>query len=98
MSGREAVRAFELIQPRISFRDDVAVAGDAVMTAMAEALLPVTTVRPMLPDYPQISIEAQLMTERVISGEMTPEEAMQAYDDAVTELVGEENVIRIPIE
>lgn len=98
MASRDAARAFELIQPRISFRDDVAVAGDAVMTAMAEALLPVTTVRPMLPEYPQISIEAQLMTERVISGEMTPEEAMQAYDDAVTELVGEENVIRIPIE
>lgn len=98
MASRDAARAFELIQPRISFRDDVAVAGDTVMTAMAEALLPVTTVRPMLPEYPQISIEAQLMTERVISGEMTPEEAMQAYDDAVTELVGEENVIRIPIE
>lgn len=98
MSSQEPVRAFELIQPRISFRDDVDVAGDQVMTEMATALLPVTTVRPMLPAYPQISIEAQLMTERVVSGEMTPEEAMQAYDEAVTELVGEENVIRIPAE
>ncbi len=67
------------------------------MTAMAEALLPLTTVRPMLPEYPQVSIEAQLMTERVVSGEMSPEEAMQAFDDAVTELVGEENVIRLPL-
>ncbi len=98
MSSPEPVRAFELMQPRISFRDDVAVAGDPVMTAMAEALLPLTTVRPMLPEYPQISYEAQLMTERVVSGEMTPEEAMQAFDEAVTELVGEENVIRIPLQ
>jgi len=97
MSGEDPARAFELMQPRISFRDDVPVAGDPVMTAMAEALLPLTTVRPMLPEYPQVSIEAQLMTERVVSGEMSPKEAMQAFDDAVTELVGEENVIRLPL-
>ncbi len=50
----------------------------------------------MLPDYPKISYEAQLMTERVVSGEMSPEEAMQAYADAVTEIVGADNVIIIP--
>lgn len=97
MSSEDPARAFELMQPRISFRDDVPVAGDPVMTAMAEALLPLTTVRPMLPEYPQVSIEAQLMTERVVSGEMSPEEAMQAFDDAVAELVGEANVIRLPL-
>ena len=32
------------------------------------------------------------MTERVVSGEMSPEEAMEAYDDAVTAIVGEDNV------
>lgn len=98
MSGVDAVRAFQLIQPRISFRDDVPVAGDATMTGMADALRPLSTTRPQLPEYPQISAEAQLMTERVVSGEMTPEEAMEAYAEAVTELVGEENVIRIPVE
>jgi multiple sugar transport system substrate-binding protein len=92
MSGRDMVRAFQLIQPRISFRDDVDVAGDPVMTAMADALLPLSTVRPMLPEYPLISTEVQLMTERVVSGEMTPEEAMDAFAEAVTELAGEENV------
>ena len=65
---------------------------------MAGELLPLTTVRPMLPDYAKVSYEAQLMTERVVSGEMSPEEAMQAYADAVTEIVGEENVIVVPIE
>jgi multiple sugar transport system substrate-binding protein len=92
MSSRDPVRAFELIQPRISFRDDVDVAGDPVMTAMANALLPLTTVRPMLPEYPLISTEIQLMTERVVSGEMTPEQAMEAFAEAVTEIAGAENV------
>ncbi len=98
MSSLDAQRAWELIQPRINFRDDVPVGGDPVMSAMADALLPLTTVRPMLPAYPQISYEAQLMTERVVSGEMTPEEAMAAYAEAVTELVGEENVKSIPLQ
>ena len=93
MSSAEAVRAKELIQPRISFRDDVSVAGDPVMTAMADALLSLSTVRPLLPDYPKISVEAQLMTERVVSGEFTPEQAMAAYAEAVIEIVGEDNAI-----
>ncbi len=98
MSSQDAQRAWELIQPRINFRDDVPVGGDPVMSAMAEALLPLTTVRPMLPAYSQISYQAQLMTERVVSGEMTPEEAMAAYAEAVTELVGEENVKSVPLQ
>jgi len=92
MSSRDQVRAFELIQPRISFRDDVEVAGDAVMTAMANALLQYSTVRPMLPEYPLISTEIQLMTERVVSGEMSPEDAMDAFAEAVTEIAGADNV------
>ncbi len=93
MSSAESVRAKELIQPRISFRDDVGVAGDPVMTAMADALLSLSTVRPLFPDYPKISAEAQLMTERVVSGELSPEEAMAAYAEAVAEIVGQDNVI-----
>jgi multiple sugar transport system substrate-binding protein len=98
LSGKDAQTEFEKLQPRINFRDDVAVAGDPVMSAMADALLPLTTVRPMLPDYPKISEAAQLMTERVVSGEMSPEEAMQAYADDVTEIAGADNVITIPLE
>ena len=98
MSSQDAQMEWEKIQPRINFRDDVPVAGDAQMSAMAEALLPLTTVRPMLPDYPKISYEAQLMTERVVSGEMSPAEAMAAYAEAVTGIAGADNVIIIPTE
>jgi multiple sugar transport system substrate-binding protein len=93
MMGKEMQLEYQEIQPRIRARDDVPVLGDPVMSAMADALLPLTTVRPMLPGYPKISYQAQLMTERVVAGQMTPEEAMTAYAEAIEEIVGAESVI-----
>lgn len=98
MFSREALEGLQELQPRIRARTDVPVTGDETMSLIAEQVLPFTTVRPQLPEYNQVSAEAQLMTERVVSGEMSPEDAMQAYDEAVTALVGEENVIRIPLD
>jgi multiple sugar transport system substrate-binding protein len=92
MFSQEMQMAFQEIQPRIRIRDDVPVTGDPEMSRMAEELLPVSTVRPQLPEYARLSEEAQRMTERVVSGEMTPEEAMQAYAEAVEDIVGSENV------
>lgn len=68
------------------------------MTRIASEVLPLSTIRPQLPEYNQVSAQIQLMTERIVSGEMTPMEAMEAYDAAVTEIVGEDNVIRIPLD
>lgn len=98
MFSREALEGLQELQPRIRARTDVPVTGDETMSRIASEVLPLTTIRPQLPAYNQVSAEAQLMTERVVSGEMSPEEAMQAYDEAVTALVGEDNVIRIPVE
>jgi multiple sugar transport system substrate-binding protein len=98
MFSRESLEGLQATQPRIRARTDVPVTGDETMSRIAEEVLPLTTIRPQLPAYNQVSSEAQLMTERVVSGEMSPEEAMQAYDEAVTAIVGEENVIRIPLE
>ena len=74
------------------------VPNDEVMSSIASDVLPLTTIRPQLPAYNQVSAEAQLMTERVVSGEMTPMEAMEAYAEAVIALVGEENTIAIPLD
>ena len=98
MAEVDAVRAFQLAQPRISFRNDVPTAGDTTMTEMADAVRELSTVRPQLPEYPALSVEAQRMTERVITGEMTPEEAMAAYAEAAIALVGVENTLSIPLE
>lgn len=91
--SKEGLLAYQAIEPRIRVRDDVPVTGDPVMTEMAQQLLPLTTVRPMLPEYPRISTEAQLMTERVVSGEMTPDQAMDAYAKAVVDIAGADKVI-----
>jgi multiple sugar transport system substrate-binding protein len=97
MFSKDMIDQLQTITPRIRARTDVAVTGDATMSRIASEVLPLTTVRPPLADYNKVSQEAQLMTERVVSGEMSPEEAMQAYDDAVTAIVGEDNVERIPL-
>lgn len=97
MAEVDSVRALQLAQPRISFRDDVQTAGDTTMTAMADAMLDESTVRPQLPEYPAISVEAQRMVEAVIRGAMTPEEAMAAYATAVTAIVGVDNTVSVPL-
>lgn len=98
MFSKDMVDALQQIEPRIRARTDVEIPGDEIMTRIASEVMPFSTIRPQLAEYNQISVEIQLMTERVVSGEMSPEEAMAAFDEAVTELVGEENVIRIPLE
>jgi multiple sugar transport system substrate-binding protein len=97
MYSQESLEALQEIQPRIRARLDVPVTGDEVMTALVEEGLPLTTIRPQLPAYNQVSEQARLMTERVVSGEQTPQEAMDAYAEAVTEIVGEDNVIELPV-
>ncbi len=94
MFSVEALESLQELQPRIRARTDVPVTGDETMSRIAQQVLPLTTIRPQLPEYNRVSAEAQLMTERVVSGEMSPEEALEAYDEAVTAIVGEENVIR----
>ncbi|MEX2542155.1 MAG: extracellular solute-binding protein [Trueperaceae bacterium] len=93
MNSQESLAVAQETQPRIRVRDDVPVPDNAFLTNTAAELGPFTTARPNDPDYPQISYEAQLMTERVVSGEMTPEEAMEAYARAVTDIVGADNVV-----
>lgn len=93
MFSVEQLDALQAIQPRIRARTDVAVPNDAIMTRIANEVLPLTQIRPQLPDYNAVSEQARLMTERVVSGEMTPQEAMDAYAAAVIGIVGEENVL-----
>ncbi|MCL4247725.1 MAG: extracellular solute-binding protein [Anaerolineae bacterium] len=93
MFSQESLEGFNELQPRIRARVDVPVTGDTTMSAIATEILPLTTIRPPLPEYNRVSAEAQLMTERVVSGEMTPEAAMDAYATAVIDIVGEENTV-----
>lgn len=96
MYSKEPLAALQAIQPRIRARLDVPVTGDAIMTQMVEEVLPLTVIRPQLPEYNAVSEQARLMTERIVSGEMSPVEAMEAYAVAVTEIVGTENILDLP--
>jgi multiple sugar transport system substrate-binding protein len=98
MFSAEQLTALQAIQPRIRARADVPVTGDETMSALVDQLLALTTIRPQLPEYNQVSEQARLMTERVVSGEMTPEEAMAAYATAVAGIVGEENTVDLLAE
>lgn len=64
MFSREALEGLQELQPRIRARTDVPVTGDETMSRIAEEVLPFTTIRPQLPEYNQVSAQAQIMTDR----------------------------------
>ncbi len=93
MNSKPARDAFETYQPTISARDDVPVPNNPFLTETAQTLLPLTVSRPNNDNYAKVSEQIQLMTENVVSGQMSPEDAMSAYGDAVTQLVGADNTV-----
>ena len=63
------------------------------MTETSQTLLPLTTARPNDEHYNAVSAEIQRMTEAVVSGELSPEDAMAQYKAAVIAIVGEDNTV-----
>lgn len=93
MNSQEQLTAFQEIQPAIRIRDDVAIPNAPFLTETAKTLLPLTTARPNDANYNKVSAEIQRMTESVVSGELSPEDAMAQYKAAVTKIVGEANTV-----
>src|SRR6266536_3539353 len=87
MFGRPELDKYQEIQPSIPPRTDVAVPSDPVLTALVK-LLPSTVVRPNLPTYDRVSQAAQLATQQVVTGEMTPDRAAEAYAASVVQIAG----------
>ncbi|HEV7292236.1 MAG TPA: extracellular solute-binding protein [Devosia sp.] len=95
MNEPEMQNAFQQLQPRITARTDIEIPDSPFLTEVSQTLLPLTTARPNDPDYNAVSSEIQRMTESVVSGELSPEEAMAQYKSAVTAIVGEENTVSL---
>ena len=95
MNEPEQLAAFQKLQPRITARTDVAIPDNPFLTETSQALLPLTTARPNDPNYNAVSSEIQRMTEAVVSGELSPEDAMAQYKAAVIAIVGEENTVSL---
>ncbi|TDD70693.1 extracellular solute-binding protein [Jiangella aurantiaca] len=80
---------------RITPRDDVnaqALAGDPLMSFIAEEVLPITAYRPALAIYPQVSVALQNATAAVAAG-TPPEEAADAYQSELEGIVGDDGSI-----
>ena len=91
---------FEL-KPFVSPRSDLAdscwtVNKDKFIAETSRALVKYTTFRPAFPVYPEISFQAQLLTERIVTKQMTVEQALKEFATEVTRIVGKENVIEKP--
>lgn len=95
MNEPEQLAAFQELQPRITARTDVAIPDNPFLTETSQALLPLTTARPNDPNYNAVSSEIQRMTEAVVSGELSPEDAMAQYKAAVIAIVGEANTVSL---
>jgi multiple sugar transport system substrate-binding protein len=87
--------AFQAIQPRITARTDIEIPNSPFLTETSQTLLPLTTARPNDEHYNAVSAEIQRMTEAVVSGELSPEDAMAQYKASVIGIVGEENTVSL---
>lgn len=90
MSSPEAIKAALAGDARITQRQDVndeVLEGDPMLKYVAEQVLPITTYRPGLAIYPQVSVALQEATAAVVSGNATPEEAAQSYQSDLEGIV-----------
>ncbi|MFD7659377.1 extracellular solute-binding protein [Actinosynnema sp. NPDC059797] len=71
--------------------NDEVLAGDPMLSFVADRVLPITRYRPGLADYPKVSAALQQATADVVSGR-SPREAAASYRDALVRAVGEASV------
>ncbi|WP_378729995.1 extracellular solute-binding protein [Nocardia brasiliensis] len=79
---------------RITPRQDVnakVLGGDPMLTFVSEQILPITSLRPALPEYSTVSKAMQQATLDVVTG-TSPADAAAAYGKAVEEAVGKDKV------
>ncbi|MFD5322233.1 extracellular solute-binding protein [Streptomyces sp. NPDC127098] len=91
MNSAEAITAAAEDSARITAREDVnatVLADDPMLSFIADEVLPLTSFRPPLAEYPQVSVLLQGATGAVAAGERTPREAADDYATALEEVVG----------
>lgn len=94
MNSPEAFEARAAGTLSISPRDDVnakLLAGEPMLTFVSEEVLPISSYRPGLAEYPEVSAALQQATLDVVTG-TSVEDAAAAFHDTLVGIVGEENV------
>ncbi|MBU2574351.1 MAG: extracellular solute-binding protein [Elusimicrobia bacterium] len=96
-SSGNMARLFSLV-PFSPTRKDIArlpvVQSNKFISKSGEALVPVTRSRPGISEYPEVSFQVQLMTEEVITGKKTVEEAIKDFGKSIALIAGKNKVIR----
>jgi multiple sugar transport system substrate-binding protein len=90
MASAEALKEKLGATPQISARDDVneeLLSSDPLLSFVAEKVLPVTSYRPSLSEYTQVSSAMQEATAAVVGGQ-SPADAAKAYEQALEGIVG----------
>jgi multiple sugar transport system substrate-binding protein len=91
----DAIKARLAGAAQITERNDVnaeVLANDPMLTFVAEKVLPLTTYRPSLSEYPQVSLALQQATADVVSG-TSVDDAAADYQSALEGIVGKDNVV-----
>ncbi|WUI02850.1 extracellular solute-binding protein [Spirillospora sp. NBC_00431] len=90
MNSAEMIKARTAGTPELTSRADVnreILAGDPFLTFVSEKALPVTSYRPGLAVYPEVSTALQEATAAVVSGK-SPDQAAAAYTKKLEGVVG----------
>jgi len=91
----DAIKARLAGAAQITERSDVngeVLSGDPMLTFVSQKVLPLTTYRPSLAVYPQVSLALQQASADVVSGTSVADAAAD-YQKAMVKLVGADNVI-----
>ncbi|ARQ70520.1 extracellular solute-binding protein [Streptomyces marincola] len=91
MNSAEALTAAVEGNARITARTDVnerVLAGDPMLSFVADEVLPLTTYRPPLAEYPRVSVLLQEATGAVATGERDAAEAAEDYADGLEDATG----------
>ena len=85
---------YNVASAAVAVRKDVAkdpkYTGSNPTLEFFSSLVPVTQYRPQNTEYPRVSNEIQVAMEAVVTGQASPSEAADAYDEAVKGIVGED--------
>jgi multiple sugar transport system substrate-binding protein len=94
MNSRPAYEDWVKRQARLTPRSDVnsAALTDPLLKFVSEKVLPLTSTRPGLAAYPQVSEALQEAAESVAAGRADPAKAAKAYHDAVAKIAGADHV------
>ncbi len=95
MNSAEAVKARLGGAAQVTQRTDVnneVLAGDPLLSFIAQKVLPLTEYRPGVANYTRVSSALQQATADVVSGK-TAQEALNAYQEALKKIVGENEIV-----